>query len=252
MKSEKLSLPAYIIEDQPFIVNEGEARYHLRVADLPVEEKPREKMLAHGAEALSLSELFAVVLNTGTRREGVLAMSKRIMSEYGEKALLSQQNPKVLAEALDLPLGKACQVVACFEVGRRLFREDSRSHQVFLRTAKDVAAYAHDMAALPKEVLRGLYLNSRYQLIHDEVITMGSVTTNIVHPREVFRPALAYAASAVILVHNHPSDDTTASAADREATAQVAEAGRLLGIELLDHVIIARDGFTSILHRAAE
>ena len=117
---------------------------------------------------------------------------------------------------------------------------------ITIRTAAQVYAYLKDMQKLPKEHLRGLYLDSHYQLIHDEIISIGSLTSNIIHPREVFRPALEYSASAVILAHNHPSGIAKPSEADIMITRQIVEAGKILGISLLDHVVIAKDKFQSV------
>jgi DNA repair protein RadC len=147
---------------------------------------------------------------------------------------------------LGIPLCKACQLVACFELGRRLFRNADGRKPVTIRTASQVYDYLRDMRDLPKEHLRGLYLDSHYQLIHDELISIGTLTSNLVHPREVFRPALEFSAAALILAHNHPSGVPRASEADLLITRQIIEAGRVLGIGLLDHVIIARTKYASV------
>lgn len=226
-------------------VSEASKEYILRVQDLPIEEKPREKLTKYGPGALSVAELLTIVLNPGTKKEGVLAMSRRLLKEYGESAIVHQKDPKKIEVALEVPFAKACQVVACFELGRRFFNKDGR-RPVMIRTAAQVYEYLKDMRDLPKEHLRGLYLDSHYQLVHDEVISIGSLTANIVHPREVFRPALEYSASAVILAHNHPSGVPKASEADLEVTRQIVEAGKILGINLLDHVIVTRAKFLSV------
>ena len=225
---------------------DADKRYILKLRDLPKEEKPREKLVKYGPGALSAAELFAVVLNVGTRKEEVLAMSRRLLKEYGDSAIVNQKDPNKVRDMLGIPLGKACQAVACFEIGRRFFRAQDGRKPVTLRTAAQVYEYLKDMRDLPKEYLRGLYLDSHYQLIHDEVISIGSVTANIVHPREVFRPALEFSASAVILAHNHPSGIATPSEADIAITRQVIEAGRIVGIGLLDHVVITKKKFESV------
>jgi DNA repair protein RadC len=234
----------------PMILNESDIqtsgkRYTLRVRDLPSEDKPREKLLSAGPGALSTADLLAVVLSTGTKKEEVLTMTHRIMHEYGERNILLSTDANALSIDLDIPLGKAMQIIACGELGRRYFRRTKNGAPV-IRTAKDVFDYVVDMRNLSKEHLRGLYLNTHYQLVHDETISIGTVDANIVHPREVFRPALAYSAAAVILVHNHPSNNVDASTADREITRQLTDAGALLGIDLIDHVIVTADAFTSI------
>lgn len=240
-----LGVISYAIRSHDLVLDNEERNYILRIRDLPQNEKPREKMLEHGVAALSSSELLAVVLNTGTTKEGVLGMASRVMQEYGERALVTQNDPKKLSEGLDIPLNKAIQIVACAELGRRFFKKSANGVPV-IRTAKEVYEYTKDMHELPKEHLRGIYLNAHYAVIHDEVISIGTVNANIIHPREVFRPALQYAAVALILVHNHPSGRMEASEADVEVTKQLVTAGKMLGIDLLDHVIVSREGYTSV------
>jgi DNA repair protein RadC len=223
----------------------GMRTYTYTIHDLPHEEKPREKLLTQGPTALSLSELFAVILNVGTKKEEILSMTNRIVKEYGEKSIQSVHNPKKLADDLSIPLGHAQQIVAAVELGRRLFERNPHGAQV-IRTAHDVFQYAKAMADLPKEHLRGIYLNSHYKVVHDEVISIGTIDTNLIHPREVFRPALEYAVAAVVLVHNHPSGSLLPSEADIAVTKQLIEAGKLLGIDLVDHVIVSQEGFASI------
>lgn len=235
----------YTIKDNDFVITEKEKKYVFRIRDLPSEEKPREKLLKYGISVLSVNDLLAIVINSGTKKEGVLEMSQRLLKEYGESGIVSQTDPKKLAESLHLPIVKACQLIACFELGRRFFKP-SIGRSMVIRTAKEVYEYLKEMRDLPKECLRGLYLNSQYRLIHDEVISIGSLTSNIIHPREVFRPAIEYMAAAVILAHNHPSGNAEPSNADIEITKQILEAGTIMGIDVLDHIIITKDKFTSI------
>ena len=219
--------------------------YDLRLKDLPQEDKPREKMLLYGSSALSLIELMAVVLNVGTRTEDVLSISRRIIKEYGVSAISSQFDPRQLSEDLNIPIVKACQIIACSEIGRRLYKK-SDAGLIVIRTAKDAYEYLRDMHSLPKEQLRGIYLDTHNRIIHDEVISIGTINTNIVHPREVFRPALEYGAVAVVLAHNHPSGIVEPSTADIEVTKQLIQAGRIIGIHLLEQVVVTKDGFQSI------
>lgn len=223
-----------------------EHHYVLTVRDLPEEDKPREKIIAHGPDTLTLSELLAVVLITGTKKEEVLTMSDRIIKEYGKKSILSQKDAKILSRDLSIPIGKAAQIVAVGELGRRLFERDANSAPT-IRTAREVFEYVSDMRNLRKEHLRGLYLNAHYKVIHDETISIGTVDTSIIHPREVFKPAIEYSAAAVILVHNHPSGVTKPSVNDKAMTTQLTQVGALIGIELIDHVIVTKDKFISIL-----
>lgn len=236
----------YLQQPEDLILDSREKQYVLRLRDLPTEEKPREKLIKYGPAALSLTELLTVILNAGTKKEGVLAMSRRLLKEYGESTIIHQKDPKKIQQVLDIPLVKACQLVACFELGRRFFKPQGGRKPVTLRTAGQVYEYLKDMRDLPKEHLRGLYLDSHYQLIHDEMISIGSLTSNIIHPREVFRPALEYSASAVILAHNHPSGVSKPSEADIAITRQIVEAGKIMGVSVLDHVVVTKMKFESV------
>lgn len=234
----------YRIKDNDLIVADDK-KYILRVKDLPEKDKPREKLALNGPGDLSSFELLAIILNTGDKKEGVLELSSRLLKEYGEKAIISQTDANKLAKDLNISIIKSCQIIACFELGRRFFQKKPHG-SVTLRSAKQVFDHLKDMGDLAKENFRGLYLNSRYQLIHDEVISVGSLTSSLVHPREVFKPALEYSAAAVIIAHNHPSGSLKITEADLEVSLKLAEAGRILGIDVLDHLIIAKNKFISV------
>jgi DNA repair protein RadC len=216
-----------------------------RVKDIPQEQRPHEKLQNFGPGELSNRELLAAVLYTGTRKEGVMEMASRVVDEYGDNYVVNETDPKKLQTFLDIPLSKATQIVACFSLGKRLFHTPKKK-SVTIRNSKDAYRYLKDMSDLPKEHLRGLYLNSRYKLVHEETISVGTVTESLVHPREVFRPAIEHGAVAVILAHNHPSGVLEPSSVDIELTQRITEAGKLLGIELIDHIIIASGKHLSI------
>ncbi len=215
------------------------------IHDLPIEEKPRERLLKRGPAVLSIHELIAIILATGTKKEGIIEMSNRLLKEYGEKTIIDQKDATKLAKELDIPVLKAIQLVAALELGRRFFKPNVGG-AIFLRTAEQVYEHLKEMGSLPKEHLRGLYLNAHYQLMHDEVISIGTMTSNIIHPREVFRPALEYGCTAVILAHNHPSGISLPSEADITVTKQLIEAGKILGVSLLDHIVITPTKYDSI------
>lgn len=236
----------YTLAHHEVVIDNPDRRYVLKIRDLPQEEKPRERLIAHGAASLTTPELLAVVLGTGTKKEEVIMMSNRIMKEYGAGGIMSQKNPTTLSEDLGIPLGKATQIVALSELGHRFFSRNKASAPV-LRTAREVFDHVQSMCELSKEHMRGIYLDAHYKVIHEEVISIGTVDANIVHPREVFKPALDYSAAAVILVHNHPSGLVDPSDADIAVTQQLIQAGKLLGIDVIDHLIVATGVFRSIL-----
>jgi len=238
----------YQLLDHDFIMVErhADAQYVLRVRDLEDSEKPREKMLEIGVKNINLTELIAVLWGVGTKKEELLNMAHRLVKEYGEKALLTEANPRKLAEAMDIPLTKACQIIASFELGRRFYANQS-GKPAYVRNAQQAFQYLRGMSYGKKEQLRGLYLNSRYQVIHDEVISVGTLTSNIVHPREVFQPAIEHGAIAVIIGHNHPSGTLEPTNADLIITEQLIQAGKLLGIDVLDHLVLAENKYISVL-----
>jgi DNA repair protein RadC len=236
----------YKINDKNSIISHGRFYKISRVKDLPTEEKPREKLLINGPGSLSSAELLAIILGVGTKKEEVFSMSLRILREYGEKGVAYQKNPETIKKDLNVPIAKACQIVACFELGRRFYQKKPGG-SITIRTAKQAFEYLKDMGRYNKEQIRGLYLNTHYQLVHDEVISIGTLDTAILQAREVFRPALEYAAVAVIIAHNHPSGVIKATKADTEITTKLIEAGKILDIELLDHLIIGKNKFLSII-----
>jgi DNA repair protein RadC len=237
---------SYVRTFFPPIISRNLKDYQITVRDLPSHEKPREKLIEQGGESLSLQELLSVLLNVGTKKEGILEMSSRIIREYGEKNIITEKNPQRLSEMLSIPLIKATQLVAAIELGRRLFDRSPHTAPV-IRNAQDVFDYAEGMRSLSKEYLRGIYLNTHYKVMHDEIISIGTIDASIVHPREVFKPAIERSAVGVVLVHNHPSGELEISEQDVAVTLQLQKAGALLGIELLDHVIVSSYGFISIL-----
>ncbi len=244
---------SYLLERKELLLDEQSAEavlavgkeYVLRINDMPDEEKPRERLLKYGPGALSVAELTAILLGTGTKKEDLMSMASRIVKDYGERILSDQAKPAAMAKELNIPLVKAMQIVASAELGRRFY--DRREHgQAVIRTARDVYEYLSELRHLPKEHLRGLYLNTHHRLIHDEVISIGTINSNLIHPREVFKPAIEYGAAALILAHNHPSGIVTPSQADIDITNHVIAAGKIVGIPLVDHVIIGKDSYLSI------
>ena len=219
--------------------------YRVSLKEMPEEKKPREKLIKYGPDVLKIPELVSIILNTGYRDENVLELSHRIIKEYGSKAITGEKNVERMMETLGIPQVKACQIVACFELGRRFFEEEPGKMPT-IRGPEDVYIYLEDMRKLKKEQFRGLYLNARNKVIHDEVISIGTLTANLVHPREVFQPAIEYLACGVIVAHNHPSGDPDPSEDDLEITKKLTTVGKTMDIELLDHIIIGKNKYISL------
>lgn len=173
-------------------------------------------------------------------------MASRILKEYGERAIINETDPKRLAELVDIPIGVASKILAAIEIGRRMFSEKS-GRPAFIMTSSQAFIHLESISESNKEQLRALYLNSRFQIVHDEIVSVGTLTANLVHPREVFKPALEKGAVGVILAHNHPSGSLEPTEADIETTEQLVKAGRVLGIDVVDHLIIVRGNYLSIL-----
>ena len=245
MVTKNSNTKLYSLIDTDLFLDSSNRDYVLKIRDIPSSSRPKEKLIQNGPESLSLSELLAIIMNTGNKNEDVLEMSNRIIREYGEKSIFSEKDAEILSNELDITLNKAMQIIACGEIGRRIY-DKNLSGLIVIRNAKDVYEYLQDMHNLPKEHLRGLYLNSHNRIIHDEVISIGTINSNIIHPREVFRPALEYNATAIVIAHNHPSNMVTPSAQDIEITQQIIQAGKILGINVLDHVIITKNTYMSI------
>lgn len=234
----------YSLKDSDLILDNNK-QYILKIRDLPINKKPRQKLIEHGPDTLSIAELLSIILNTGNKNEDVLEISSRIIREYGEKSIIAEIDANKLSKELNIPIIKACQIIACGEIGRRFYDRNNYELTV-IRTAKDAYDYLKDMHNLPKEHLRGLYLNSHNRIIHDEVISIGTINANLIHAREVFRPAIQYNAAAIVLAHNHPSNVATPSAEDIDITNQLVKVGKMIGINILDHVIITKNTYSSI------
>lgn len=211
--------------------------YKLRILDMQKEERPRERLIKNGAAALSDSELLAIILRTGSRQENVINLSQRILSEYNLKQL-STINIAQLMNIHGIKESKAAQIAACFEIARRLesFNEEVKPK---VNSPEDVYRRIYPrMREQKKENFIELCLDTKNQIIREETISIGSLNANVVHPREVFKTALAVSAAHIIVAHNHPSGDPTPSKEDIEVTKKLIEAGKIIGVDVLDHVII--------------
>ncbi|MCK4979143.1 MAG: DNA repair protein RadC [Candidatus Delongbacteria bacterium] len=209
-----------------------------------IAKMPREKMFDGLVDKMNLSELVAVLIGKGTRNEDVFTISERIINDYGSKTLLKETDPKKLNENLKIGEVNSCKLIAAFELGRRFYSSASKIRKL-IRGPEDVFEYTKDMSTLVKEHFRGLYLNTKNYVIHDEIISIGHLSGALVHPREVFKAAVEFSASSVIVVHNHPSGDPEPSKNDDKITQMIKEAGNIMNIPLTDHVIIGEDSYYS-------
>lgn len=209
-------------------------------------DRPRERLLAFGAEALSAAELLALVLRTGARGRDALDVARHLLDRSGSLDRLESAGARELAGAPGVGAAKAAALVAAFELGRRC-ATTRLAEGAALRGPEDVFRhFAPRLRRLPQERFGVVLLDGRHRVIGEEMVSQGTLTASLVHPREVFRPALRACAAALILVHNHPSGDPSPSAEDRAVTRRLARAGELLGIRVLDHVIVAERGYASL------
>lgn len=202
------------------------------------EDRPREKLLARGAEVLGTNELLALVLGTGTPRLSALELANEILSSAGGLSGLAHLSPNGLARLNGLKAARTARLVAALELGRRLLAEPSEPRPIF-RTPDDVERYLLPrFSTRPVEEFGLLVLDTRNRLKRLQVISRGSLNGSLVHPREVFREAVALQAAGLVVFHNHPSGDPTPSREDLSLTRRLRQAGTIMGIEVLDHVII--------------
>ncbi|WP_330999267.1 RadC family protein [Rossellomorea arthrocnemi] len=218
----------------------------LMIRDFPQDERPRERMIQSGAASLSNQELLAILLRTGTKSESVLQLSNRLLNQFDGLNLLKDASLEEITKTKGIGLAKAVQIMAAVELGRRISNlafDDRYS----IRSPEDGANYVmNDMRFLSQEHFVCLYLNTKNQVLHKQTIFIGSLNASIVHPREVFKEAFRRSAASIICIHNHPSGDPTPSREDIEVTKRLVECGRIIGIDILDHLIIGEKKFISL------
>lgn len=215
----------------------------MRIKDIPLENRPRERLARFGASVLSDAELLAVVLQKGTWRENVVDMSNRLLSKYC-LSKLSELSLNELQEINGIGPAKAMQIKALFELSKRSSLAVRSGKPI--TCAKDVFEHCSpSVSGLDREQFIILHLDAKNIIIKDEIISIGTLTGTIVHPREVFKTAIKENTYSVVLVHNHPSGDPSPSEDDTKMTEKLLTSGEILGIKVLDHVIIGKEGYYS-------
>jgi DNA repair protein RadC len=218
-----------------------------RVLDLPAEERPRERLARHGAPALSSRELLAVVLGAGTRRASALDQADRLL-ESGIRGLAMRSLADLEGQS-GLGRAKACRVLAALELGARLAAE-GRLEAPSFRTPDETARYLLPRySSRPVETFGLLALDVRQRLKREAVVSVGCLTSSLVHPREVFQEAIVARAAGLVLFHNHPSGDPEPSAEDLALTRRLVAAGAMLGIQVLDHLVLGAGRYVSLKER---
>jgi DNA repair protein RadC len=222
--------------------------YHTKIKNWPEGERPREKLLNKGIQSLTDAELLAIILRTGTKKATAVDIAKMMLTDYGTLSGLGCRSVQELRQYHGLGDTKAISIIAAFETGRRTLSTSGK--KTALTSPADVYQYCHaKMMDLTVEVFSVLLLDSANHLQREARISEGILNSSLVHPREVFRPAIIEPSAAVILVHNHPSGNPDPSAEDIQVTGQIVAAGKIIGIPVHDHVIITRHNYTSFAEK---
>lgn len=220
------------------------------IKDMPVSERPRERLMRYGAGALSNTELLALLLRIGDRsyKETALNLANKLLTKNGVDKL-SSQSAHELMKVHGIGAANACLLAACFELGRRSLAEHNGT-KIYLNQAADSAKILMPtMSQLEQEHFKGLFLDTRNKLLREATIFIGSLNASLVHPREVFKLAIAQNAASIILAHNHPSGDPSPSINDIKLTKKMVQIGELMGIEVVDHIVIGKNKYVSMKER---
>ncbi|MGR6835364.1 RadC family protein [Syntrophomonas erecta] len=224
------------------------SQYYMGIKDLPEDMRPREKLLLKGEVFLNDDELLAIILGQGMAGLNALDMASSMLARYGSLRSLKEASIEELTKEPGIGTAKAVSIKAAIELGRRISINTQR--RISVRSPEDVKSLVmEDMRYYDREHFRVLYLDRKGGLITIEDISVGGLHSSIVHPREVFKPAVKRSAASLILVHNHPSGDPAPSQEDIEVTRRLMEAGHILGMEVLDHVIIGEGTYCSLKSR---
>jgi len=217
------------------------------IHDLPLSERPRERLQKFGAEALSAQEILALILGRGISGESVMVTAQRLLSQFGSLKGIGDASLEELAKVKGIGQAKAAQIRAAFELTSRLEGYQESGKRETVKTPQDVVALLRSrLRGKKKEYFLALLLDTRNQLIRVAEISVGSLDSSVVHPREVFKEAVSASAAAVIFAHNHPSGDPEASEDDINLTKRLVEAGEIMGIDVLDHIIIGDRRYLSL------
>jgi len=217
-----------------------------KITRWPKKERPRERLLQDGPQHLTEAELLGILLGKGMRKKTAIDLARELLDRYGSLQNLFSRSPSELTVVKGIGSAKAATLSAAFELVRRIQSQKNGGKSSFKRSSDVANHYLPLMRDLRKEVFRVLLLNRANRLIKEVTISEGTLDASIVHPRDVFREALLETAAGVILIHNHPSGNSSPSEEDLRITKQLVEAGRLLGIKVYDHIILAGENYRSL------
>jgi DNA repair protein RadC len=215
----------------------------MTIKDLPLCERPREKLINKGPKNVPDYDLMAILLRTGRNGTDVISMSKKILGKHSMQKLLSLSFEDLI-KIKGIDSGKACSLLAAFELTKRALN-NFNNNLPLIENPQDAVDLVSNLTRLKKEHFVALYLNARNQVIEKETISIGTLTGTMIHPREVFEPAIRNLAAQIILSHNHPSGSLEPSDEDEEITKRLVKAGKIMGIEIMDHLIVTKNGWFS-------
>lgn len=219
--------------------------YNVMIKDLPFEERPRERLLMSGPEYLSNRELLAVIIKTGTKDQSVFSLVDQLIAHFGSLRELACASHEEMSQIKGIGPAKAASLLAAFELAKRV-NSGNMQVQEAIKSPSDVAEFVMDeMHLLDREHFVVVMLNTKHCVIAKKVVSIGHLNASLVHPRELFKDIIKKSSAAVILVHNHPSGDPTPSREDISVTKRLCEAGDLLGIAVLDHIIVGDRRYVS-------
>ncbi|NIA31670.1 MAG: DNA repair protein RadC [Actinobacteria bacterium] len=220
-------------------------QYSIKIPDWPEDERPRERMLKHGTDALSEAELLAIVLRTGNGKNSAVDLARHILNKYNGLRGLDGQSIEELLSIKGIGLAKAAQIKAALEIAKRLAAQKWRV-QDRLQSSEDVYRIIHlRMRDLGREEFRVLFLTARHEILAEKKLFEGSLMESVVSPREIILTAVQQSAASVVLLHNHPSGDPSPSPQDKNVTTKIVKACRYVDIQVLDHIIIGKDSYYS-------
>ncbi|MBI5183878.1 MAG: DNA repair protein RadC [Nitrospinae bacterium] len=228
-----------------------EKRYPDTIKHWPQDERPRERLIKYGADELSDAQLLAIIIRTGvsTDKKSALDLARELITRFGNFSKMDTISIAELCNVNGIGKAKAVQIKAAMEIGKRMLSQNGDAI-IRIRTSKDVVNhYIPLMRNIKKEIFKTILLDGKNKIIKDVTISEGSLTSSIVHPREVFNPAIKESASAIIFIHNHPSGDPTPSKDDIEITHRLIKAGEIIGIKTLDHIIIGDGRYFSFVDK---
>ncbi|MDD2377651.1 MAG: DNA repair protein RadC [Bacilli bacterium] len=218
----------------------------IKIKDLPIEDRPRERLISKGAENLSNEELISILIRTGYKNESAKNVATKLLSKYGNINNFKELNYNDLIKIKGIGKSKACDLIAAVELGKRINKEITSLNNLKMNNSTIIYNYYHDLLNSKKqECFYCVYLDTNKRIIKDKLLFMGTLNQSLVHPREIFKEAYLVSASAIVCVHNHPSGNVLPSLDDINLTKALVEVGKVLGVEVIDHIIIGKHNYYS-------